>query len=122
VLGFSGLLVLSTFGDVSVLPLPTSTLRIIYQVLMFVACVAAVVVGVLWRLIETIRVAAAALSLFLLVRFVDWFWDALPAYAFFFSLAAVAFGWLLVLRRIRARLARAQAIARSPAAAGSVKA
>lgn len=122
VLGFSGLLVLSTFGDVSVLPLATSTLRIIYQVLTFVACVAALVVGVRARLTETIRVAATALSLFLLIRFVDWFWDALPAYAFFFALAAVAFGWLLILRRIRARLARAQAIARSPAAAGSVKA
>jgi hypothetical protein len=122
VLGFSGLLVLSTFGDVSVLPLPTSTLRIIYQVLMLVACVAALVVGVRAHLTETIRVAATALSLFLLIRFVDWFWDVLPAYAFFFALAAVAFGWLLILRRIRARLARAQASARSPAAAGSVKA
>jgi hypothetical protein len=103
--GFTGLLLLSSVGDMSLLPASNDAVQIFYQVVMFVTAVVALVLGVRRQLSETVRAAATALSLFLLVRFVDWFWDALPAYAFFFALAAVAFGWLLVLRRIRGRLA-----------------
>jgi hypothetical protein len=51
-----------------------------------------------------VYIAAAALTLFIFIRFVDWFWDALPRFVFFFLLAAAAFAWLLVLRRLRTRL------------------
>ena len=104
VLGFTGLLLLSNVGDMSLFPASNTTVQIFYQVVMLVATVAALVIGVRRQMSETVRTAATALSLFLLIRFVDWFWDALPAYAFFFALAALAFGWLLMLRRIRGRL------------------
>ena len=103
VLGFLGLFTLSTIGEMSLLPLSEWTVEF-YQVVMLVAGVAALVVGVRRRLSEVVRVAATALTVLLLVRFVDWFWEALPAYVFFFVLAALAFGWLLAMRRIRARL------------------
>ena len=103
-MGFSGLLLLANIGDMSLFPASNTTVQIFYQVVMLVAGIAALVIGVRRQMSETVRTAATALSLFLLIRFIDWFWDALPAYAFFFALAALAFGWLLVLRRIRGRL------------------
>ena len=106
VLGFLGLFTLSTIGEMSLLPLSDWAVEF-YQVVMLVAGVAALVVGVRRRLSEVVRVAATALTVLLLVRFVDWFWEALPAYVFFFVLAALAFGWLLAMRRIRARLSGA---------------
>ena len=117
VLGFAGVLLLSNVGDMSLFPASTTTVQIFYQVVMLVATVAALIVGVRRQMSETVRTAATALSLFLLIRFIDWFWDALPAYVVFFVLAALAFGWLLVLRRIRGRLA-GRATAR-PLAPGS---
>lgn len=104
--GFIGLLLLSSLGDMSLFPASNDTVQIFYQAVTFVTAVTALAIGVRRQMAEVVRPAATALSLFLLIRFVDWFWDALPAYAFFFALAAVAFGWLLVLRRIRGRLSR----------------
>jgi hypothetical protein len=53
---------------------------------------------------ETVYIAAVALTIFLFGRFVDWFWDAIPRFVFFLLLAAMAFAWLLALRRLRTRL------------------
>jgi hypothetical protein len=105
VAGFGGLLLLSTF-DISLLPASARATNAVYQVLMLLVSVIVLVLGVKRQMSETVRVAAVALTLFLLVRYADWFWDLLPAYAFFFLLAALAFGWLLAMRRIRGRLAR----------------
>ena len=55
-----------------------------------------------WR--ETVYIAAGSLTVFLFGRFVDWFWDAIPRFVFFLLLAAIAFAWLLALRRLRTRL------------------
>jgi hypothetical protein len=102
--GFAGLLLLSSSGQASLVPVADGTIEAVYQAIMLVATVTALVFGVRrgWR--DTVRVGAVALTLFLLVRYVDWFWDALPPYVFFFGLAALAFGWLLALRRLRARV------------------
>jgi len=77
--------------------------------MMLLMSVAILVVAVRrhWR--ETVNASAVLLTVFLLTRFVDWFWEALPRYVFFLLLAAIAFGWLLIMRRIRARLARGSA-------------
>ena len=106
-LGFFGLLVLSTFGQASLLPFSDRVIEGAYQGLMVVVAIGALAVGIRrgWR--ETVVVAAAALTIFLLVRYVDWFWEALPPYLFFFALAALAFAWLLVLRRLRAKASHA---------------
>ena len=112
-MGFTGLLLLANIGDMSLFPASNTTVQIFYQVVMLVATSAALVIGVRCQMSETVRTAATALSLFLLIRFIDWFWDALPAYAFFFALAALAFGWLLVLRRIRGRMSGHPIVRRS---------
>lgn len=103
-IGLLGLLLLSTFGEMSLLPLSNRAVEAIYQGLTLLASLAVLVIAVLRRWSETANLAAAVLSLFLLLRFVDWFWDALPRYVFFLVLAAIAFGWLLVMRRVRTRL------------------
>jgi hypothetical protein len=105
-----GLLMLSTSGHVSLLPTSAQATEIIYQVVTLAVCV-----GILTRAVrrgwtESVYVAAGALTVFLFLRFVDWFWDAMPRFVFFLALALVAFGWLLVLRRVRRRLAPEEAL------------
>jgi uncharacterized membrane protein len=86
------------------LPLADRVIEAVYQGIMLLVSIVMLVLGIRrgWR--ETVIVAAAALTIFLLVRYVDWFWEALPPYLFFFALAALAFVWLLVLRRLRGRV------------------
>jgi lipid-A-disaccharide synthase-like uncharacterized protein len=106
--GFAGLLLLSTAGPASLLPTPSRVTEVIYQAAMLIAATTALVVSVRKQWTETVFIAAAALTLFIFIRFVDWFWDALPRFVFFFLLAAVAFAWLVALRRLRARVDKSQ--------------
>ena len=103
-IGLICLLIVSTFGGASLLPFSNRTTELIYQAVMLVVCVALVALGIRNRWTETVYLSAGFLTMFLMVRYVDWFWDALPSYVFFAILAAVAFAWLLALRRVRARL------------------
>ena len=103
-IGFLGLLLLSTTGRMSLLPVGRTIAETIYQVVMLVAGAGTFTFALRKRWTETVYVTATALTLFIIVRFVDWFWDALPPYLFFFLLAALAFAWLFALRRVRQRL------------------
>jgi hypothetical protein len=85
-----------------VLPLPTRWIEGVYQVLMLLVSIAVIVVGLARRLPDLATIASLALALFFVSRYVDWFWSMLPRYLFFLLLAAAAFAWLLVLRRVRA--------------------
>ena len=102
--GFLGLLMLSTVGRASLLPAAAWITEAIYQAVMLLVCVAALAVAIRRQWPETVYLSAAALTVFLFVRFADWFWDWLPRYVFFLLLAAMAFAWLFVLRRLRRRL------------------
>jgi hypothetical protein len=99
------LLVLSSMGSVSLLPLGEGTLKIGYEV--FAALVACGVIAVgIWRgEDEVVLVGSMFTAVFLLTRFVDWWWDWLPKYLFFLLLAAVALGWLWALRVARRHIA-----------------
>jgi hypothetical protein len=103
-IGFLGLLLLSIAGPASLLPTPVGVTELIYQGLMLLASVGALLMGVRRHWPETVYIAAVALTIFLFGRFVDWFWDAIPRFVFFLLLAAMAFAWLLALRRLRTRL------------------
>jgi hypothetical protein len=102
--GYFGLLMLSTAGRVSLLPTSSRFVESIYQVIMPVVCVIALKIGISRQWTETVYLSAGALTLFLFARFMDWFWEAVPRYLFFLLLAAVAFAWLLALRRLRKRI------------------
>jgi hypothetical protein len=58
--------------------------------------------------IELVRAGTVGLALLLMFRMVDWFWDWIPKWLFFLVVGAIAFGALLLLRRLR-RTARAAA-------------
>jgi hypothetical protein len=103
-IGLGGLLVLSTTAANSVLSADRAIVEGVYQAVMFIACVTAMGVAIRWQWSETVNLAAVFFALFLLIRFVDWFWDVLPRYVFFLVLAALSFAWLVALRRLRGRL------------------
>lgn len=104
VVGLCGLLVLASVRGTSLLAFDPDTALYVYQVVMLVVSIA-----LLWRRLRAgdnagASVVTAFLGVFLLVRYVDWFWDALPAWAFFLVLAATAFAGIGWLRRQRGRL------------------
>jgi hypothetical protein len=105
----SGLLTLSLTGEPSVLAFGPTIIRAIYQVVLALVAVGGIVVGLRsgWR--ETWVTSAVFLLLLLLTRYVDWFWERLPRYAFFLALAGLTFVALHVLGRLRARAQRRRA-------------
>jgi hypothetical protein len=104
--GFVGLLILSSAGAASLLPTPARVSEMIYQGATLLIATITLVVGIRRQWLETTFIAAAALTIFVFIRFVDWFWEALPRFVFFLLLAAFAFAWLLALRRVRGRVVR----------------
>jgi hypothetical protein len=102
-LGLGALLVLSNVEGASLMASAPATSMAIYQAL-FVP----VSLVLLWRALRGadsvgVNLVAAALALFLFVRYVDWFWDRLPAWVFFLVLSGVAFASIFALRRARRR-------------------
>jgi hypothetical protein len=102
--GLLGLLLLSAAAPASLLPTTSRVTVAIYQVLTLLVATLVLAAGVRNQWHETVYVAASALTVFIVSRFVDWFWEAMPRFVFFLLLAAIALAWLLVLRRLRARL------------------
>jgi hypothetical protein len=98
------LLLLANVRGFSLLPFQPGTALAIYQVL-FVP----VALVFLWRALRSddgvgAALVTAALALFLFVRYVDWFWDLLPAWAFFLVMSATAFAVIAALRKARRRV------------------
>ena len=101
VLWLGSLLLLSNARGFSLLAFDPSTSLAVYQVVFVVVALA-----LLWRALRAgdgpgVTIVAGMLALFLFVRYVDWFWDLLPAWAFFLVIAAAAFASIGLLRRVR---------------------
>lgn len=79
-----------------------------YQLLGGAAFTVMVWQGLVRDRIELVRAGTVGLALLLMFRMVDWFWDWIPKWLFFLVVGAIAFGALLLLRRLR-RTARAAA-------------
>lgn len=79
----------------------SQTVELAYQLIGGVAFVAMVWQGLKRDDVILARGGATALVLFLFLRMVDWFWDVLPDWLFFLLVGGMAFGALLVLRRVR---------------------
>ena len=103
-IGLLGLFFLSIAGQASLLPVTVHVAEAIYQGAMLIACVSVLAVSLRWQWLESVYIAAIGLTIFIFSRFFDWFWDSMPRYVFFLLLAATAFGWLVAMRRMRARL------------------
>jgi hypothetical protein len=107
VLALAPILVLSSTGGPSVLPWSSQSVRIAYQLAAVVAAVVVIGAGLRSGANDVVVVGAVFAGLFIVTRFVDWWWDWMPKYVFFLILAGVAIGWLWLLRVARRRLAAA---------------
>jgi hypothetical protein len=107
VMGFGGLLVLSTSAGTSLAPLNSRVIEAVYQGLMLVTALSTLTIAIRRQWNESVIAIGVFFALFLLTRFVDWFWDVLPRYVFFLVLAAFSFVALFVLRRLRGRVVAA---------------
>jgi hypothetical protein len=103
VVGYGALLWLSGIERTSLLPVSPRTATATYQLLMLVATVGGLAFGIRSGETSTTGIAGAALAIFLLIRYIDWFWDWLPAWAFFLVLAAASLAAIVLLRKLRGR-------------------
>jgi hypothetical protein len=83
--------------------------RAVYQVLAILAGPALIAAGLRQRWPDVVALAAMFTALFMLVRFVDWWWDWMPRYLFFLIIGGIALGSLWALRLARRRIAEAAA-------------
>ena len=98
------LLILSSVEGLSLLPLDAGTARILYQVMAFAVACGVIAVSLERAQLETLAIGSVFAGLFIITRFVEWWWDWMPKYLFFLIIAAVAIGWLWALRLARRRL------------------
>jgi len=101
---FLSLLTLWFAGTGSFLPLEPKSVERLYQVVAFVTAAFTIWVGIRHNLSGTVNLGAAFFTIFLYAKFVDWWWDRMPKYAFFFVIGAIAIGLLLAFRKIRIAL------------------
>jgi len=92
------------------IPVEPEALKIVYQVLGFLAPAAAIAAGLRRRWADMVYVGATFFVIHLYTRFFDWWFDWMPKYLFFLilGLGAVTALWVLV------RLRRALAARRRP--------
>lgn len=98
------LLALSSARGLSLLPGSVDAIRIAYQIASVFAAAGVIAIALRRGQIETLALGATFAALFILTRFVEWWWDWMPKYLFFLILAAVAIGGLWALRLARRRL------------------
>lgn len=97
------MLVVLTVEGGSLLPISRGTAETLYQVLGPLAAATLILAGIRRGWSETPIIATIALSLMILLRFADWWWDRLPHYVFFLLVGALAVATLVVLRLVRRR-------------------
>jgi len=100
---FIPVLILGMQGELSYLPFATGTVERVYQFVAFVIAPVAIWFGITRRHREVLNLGAAFFAIFLISRFVAWWWDWMPKYVFFFVVGAIALGLLVSFRKLRAR-------------------
>ena len=99
--GLVPVLILASEGSGSALPWTHETIESFYQIAGFVLSAGVIAIGIRrhWR--DAVNLGAVFFVVFLFLKLVDWWWDWMPRYLFFFLLGLIATGVLLVLRRLR---------------------
>jgi uncharacterized membrane protein len=108
--GLLSLLVLSTAGDLCCCGISPGTVAAAYQLIGLLAGVAVLVHGLRSGQAALMNLGALAFIVFLFVRLHSWWWNWMPKYLFCFVLGLIAFGSLLVFRRIRSRISKGVAL------------
>jgi len=102
---FLSLLTLWYAGADSFLPFEPKSIERFYQVVGFVAAAFTIWAGIKHGLSGTVNLGAAFFTIFLYAKFVDWWWDWMPKYVFFFAIGAIAIGLLFAFRKVRSTFA-----------------
>ena len=97
------LVLMSRYGNGSWLPAEAEPIEQVYMIMSLVVSAAGAWIGIRRDWHEVTVVAVIGFAIALVVKYVDWLWDAVPAFAFFLIVGstAVAVGWGL--RHLRAR-------------------
>jgi len=101
---FIPLLILANWGEVSYLPLSSSSVEVLYQLLGFAASAAAIWIGIKKNWLDVVNTGNVFFTIFLYTKFYDWWWDWLPKYLFFLLVSLVAILMLLVFKGLRDRI------------------
>jgi len=102
---FLSLLTLRYVGSDSFLPLEPKSIERFYQVIAFITAALTIWAGIKYNLSGTLNLGAAFFTIYLYAKFVDWWWDWMPKYVFFFLVGAVAIGLLIAFRKVRSAVA-----------------
>jgi hypothetical protein len=102
---FLSLLALWYAGANSFLPLEPKSIERIYQVIAFMTAAFTIWAGIKYKLSGTVNLGAVFFTIFLYAKFVDWWWDWMPKYVFFFLIGAIAIGLLFAFRKLRSAIA-----------------
>jgi len=100
---FYAVILLASFGQFSVLPLPQGGAEALYQVLGFVTAGAAIWVGIRRGWNDVTNTAVVAFTILAYVKAADWWWDWMPRWLFFLVLGGIAVAVMLLLKRIKER-------------------
>jgi len=100
---FLPMLVLSNWGELSYVDLPSSVIEGSYQVAGFVLSAGIVWVGARWNWREVVNTGATFFVIFVYTKFFDWWWESMPKYLFFLVIGLTAILLLFIMRRLRAK-------------------
>jgi uncharacterized membrane protein len=103
-LGLLSLLILSTAGDLCCGGILLNHVAAAYQLAGLLLSLGVIVHGLRQGQPPLVNLGALGFVVFLFVRLHSWWWHWMPKYLFFLLLGLIAFGLLLVFRRIRGRL------------------
>lgn len=93
--------VMAHLGSASYLLWDRAVIEGIYELLGFAFAAAGIWLGIRQRWSDTVNVGSLFFLFFLFSKFVDWWWDWMPKYLFFFVLGLTAILALLVFKRVR---------------------
>jgi uncharacterized membrane protein len=102
---FVPLLILWHSGADSFFPLDAKAIERTYQTIAFLAAASTVWFGIRRSYSGTVNLGAGFFTVCLYIKFVDWWWDWMPKYVFFFLVGAVAIALLLAFGRLRRNVA-----------------
>lgn len=105
---FSSILILSYSGRTSYLILDKDFIEGSYQALGLILSGLTIWLGIRKKLDGVANIGSSFFTLYLYVKFIDWWWDILPKYLFFLLISLITIGLLSFFKRMRMRVREAQ--------------
>ena len=103
------LLVLANWGEASYILYDTDFVEGGYQLLGFALSGLAIWLGIRKQMPDTVNAGNVFFTVFLYIKFYDWWWEWMPKYIFFLLIGLTALLMLVFLQRLKRALAEVQA-------------